>query len=298
MIRPAKFLSLSVLIGLISLLITLPALAIPPLPSSFYGTLKVNGANVPDGTLVQALINGQVFATGYTQTYQGASVYALNIPGDDTDTTLQDGGRENDPIKFEIGGALADQTGTWKSATNVNLNLTATVVGEIAAPQATPSPVPTQTAIRQMQGSPTPTQTPGGLIQPSPTSTQTTSVRIKSSPTPTQTLGAQIQSSPNPTQTPGEQIKSSPVPTPTLNGQIQPSPIPSQEPGGLLPASATPSSPLQPSPTAISPLSSANGSSNAKLAVAVGIIVIVAAGSAFFALRRRMDIARKSRGSK
>ena len=71
--------SLSMIVFIISLFITIPALAIPPLPSSFYGTVKVNNANVPDGTVIQAVIGGQVYAEGFTQTYQGNSVYALDV---------------------------------------------------------------------------------------------------------------------------------------------------------------------------------------------------------------------------
>ena len=60
--RALKFFRLSLLVCLISLFMTVPALAIPALPSSFYGIVKVNGKSVPDGTLVQALINGQVLS--------------------------------------------------------------------------------------------------------------------------------------------------------------------------------------------------------------------------------------------
>ncbi len=110
-------------IFLISLFLTTPAMAFPPLPSSFYGTVKVNAASVPDGTLVQALINGKVYAEGKTITYQGDSVYTLDVLGDDTDTSVVDGGRDGDKIIFTIAGQVAEQTGTWKGGTNVVLNL-------------------------------------------------------------------------------------------------------------------------------------------------------------------------------
>jgi len=152
---------------LVGLLAAIPVLAIPPLPSSFYGTVKVNGDNVPDGTLVRALIDGQVYAQGHTQTYRGDSGYSLDVPGDDTDTAAREGGREGDIIQFEIGGVLADQTGTWHSGTNVKLNLTAFAAGPLPLPQATPSPVPTQTPILPSQPLPTSTT----LVQPSPTAT-------------------------------------------------------------------------------------------------------------------------------
>ena len=76
------------------------ALAIPALPSSFYGSVKLNNANVPDGTVVQAFKGDLMIAQGYTQTYQGDSVYALDVPGDNTDTPAIDGGREGDTITF------------------------------------------------------------------------------------------------------------------------------------------------------------------------------------------------------
>jgi hypothetical protein len=125
-------------ICLISLFMARPALAVPPLPSSFYGTVKIDHANVPDGTLVKALINGQVYAQIKTLTYQGDSVYSLDVLGDDTDTTVVDGGVDGDTIVFMIGEEVADQTGIWKSGTNVNLDLTASTQAPTVAP------IPTQ----------------------------------------------------------------------------------------------------------------------------------------------------------
>jgi hypothetical protein len=141
--------------------------AIPPLPSSFYGTVKVNDANVTDGTLMQALINGQVYAQGYTQTYQGGSVYILSIPGDDTGTPDLDGGQEGDIIQFKIGGLTADQTGTWHSGTNEELNLSVGSTSPPNTPAPTPTPFPTQTPIPTVPSA-VPTLTPEA-----PTVTQT-----------------------------------------------------------------------------------------------------------------------------
>jgi hypothetical protein len=145
-----RLLRISILIMVMCLiLLTAPVgvRAIPPLPSSFYGTVKLNNANVPDGTQVEALIKDKVFAYSQTLTYQGDSVYALDIPGDDASTTEVEGGREGDTIFFKIGGILADQTGVWHSATNVNLNLTVTSTNTPLPPQATSTPLPTQTSI-------------------------------------------------------------------------------------------------------------------------------------------------------
>lgn len=142
-----RIFTLPLIVIFLSPFVTIPALALPPLPSSFYGTVKVNQSNVPDGTIVHALIGGQVYAEGRTQTYQGDSVFALDVPGDDTETAALDGGRDGDVIQFKIGGATADQTAVWHGGTNVSLILTATSSKPISKPPAIPAPVPTQTGI-------------------------------------------------------------------------------------------------------------------------------------------------------
>lgn len=132
---------------LAGLLIITPALAFPPLPSSFYGQVKVDGKNVPDGTVVHALIGGKVYAEARTQTYEGNSVFSLDVPGDDSTTDAIEGGKEGDTIQFEVGGAPASQTGTWHSGNNVNLNLTVKAGGPLQTPPPTLTPIPTQTPI-------------------------------------------------------------------------------------------------------------------------------------------------------
>ncbi len=106
------------------LLVVTPVLAFPPLPSSFWGTVTVNGQKVADGSVVQALIGGVVYATVLTEPYNGSSAYSLDIIGDDLSTPQIEGGREGDTITFKVRGAQADQTGTWHSGFNVEKNLT------------------------------------------------------------------------------------------------------------------------------------------------------------------------------
>jgi hypothetical protein len=137
-------------IGLLSMTLTDPVQAIPPLPSSFYGAVQVNGRGVPDGTVIQALIGGQVVARTYSQTYQGSTVYALDVPGDDPGTTASEGGHDQETIQFKVGGAPAIQTASWKSGTNTALNLTVSTPLPLEEPQATPPPAPTQTQIIRM----------------------------------------------------------------------------------------------------------------------------------------------------
>jgi len=184
MTRPARVLILILMVSVISLFVTVPALAIPPLPSSFYGTVKVNGANVPVGTTVSARINGVQYASTTAFLYNGDTVYSLDVLGDNPDTVAVDGGREGDSIQFEVGGTLAGETGVWHSGTNVKQDLTISGSGPLPTPQATPSPVPTQTPITVY-----PTAT-SKVTLPSPTSTQ------PALPSPTFTAAAGIQPSP------------------------------------------------------------------------------------------------------
>jgi hypothetical protein len=132
-----------------------PVQAVPPLPSSFYGTAKLNGANVPDGTLVQASIGGKIITEMQTQTYKGESIYSLDIPGDDSDTLDVEGGKDGDTIIFILGGIEANQTGVWKSGTLVSLDLSATSAATLVPLQATLTPVVSQTAILLMTATPT-----------------------------------------------------------------------------------------------------------------------------------------------
>jgi hypothetical protein len=101
-----------------------PALAFPPLPSSFFGTVKINGANVPLGTVISAKINGVQYGSTTVLLYQGITVYSLDVLGEDTDVPGIQGGSEGDTIVFFIGSIQANQTGIWHSGTNINLNLT------------------------------------------------------------------------------------------------------------------------------------------------------------------------------
>ncbi len=236
-----RLVSLSLIVFLINLVTTQPSLAIPSLPSSFYGTVQVNGANVPEGTVIQALIGGQVYADGVSQTYQGSSVYALDVRGDNTDTAVQDGGREGDVVQIAVGGALATQSGTWHSGSNVQLDVTVAVSGEpvwtpvptvpVATPTVQPSSTPTLTPISTQQSLPTitpsltttplptqgssPTVRPLQPIAPSPISSRTPTQRPSSTPLESHPTSQVL--SPTPT----ELVVSNEQSTPTLEQSVQ-----------------------------------------------------------------------------
>ena len=164
------------LVGFLVTLILLAApgraLAFPPLPSSIWGTVKLNGANLSDGTLVEAVISDKVVAYSQTQTYEGNSVYSLNIPGDDPSSAAMEGGREGDTVYFRVGGIQAEQTGVWDSATSVRLDLTAVSASTPLPPQPTPTPLPTQTPITVAPTAVPPTRTPVPVLPIQATSSQ------------------------------------------------------------------------------------------------------------------------------
>ena len=100
----------------------------PTIPSSFYGSAKIDDQNVPMGTEVSAWINGSRYAqVTVTVLYLGDTMYALNVPGDDVSTPgVIEGGQEGDTIVFHLGSLLAHPTGVWHVG-NAQLNLTSTL---------------------------------------------------------------------------------------------------------------------------------------------------------------------------
>jgi hypothetical protein len=99
------------------------ALALPPLPSSFWGTVKVDGSNVPLDTKVSAWINGVKYAEATVILDGGETWYALDVPGDDPETGLIEGGVTGDYVVFHIGTLVTTVTAPWQTGKNVRLDL-------------------------------------------------------------------------------------------------------------------------------------------------------------------------------
>lgn len=108
-----------------------PAQAVPPIPSSFWGTVTINGENAPAGTEITARIDGIVRANTTVKFYNGESIYSLDVPGEDGPPG--DSGDEQ-MIVFYIGNHPAAQTAVWQSGKNVELNLTALTVPPAEGP--------------------------------------------------------------------------------------------------------------------------------------------------------------------
>ena len=95
----------------------------PPMPSSFYGTVKSNGSNIPLPAQVSAWIDGVKYAETSVIVFNSDTVYKIDIPGDILTTPEIEGGKPGDLITFQVNNDFANQTGTWQSGTNIELNL-------------------------------------------------------------------------------------------------------------------------------------------------------------------------------
>jgi len=103
-----------------------PALATPPLPHAFYGTVKINNTDAPTGTVVSAKING-VNAGSYTTTATGQ--YG-SVAERDYLAVSCDGANDGDTITFYVKGHYTNQTDAFNIGGGpTELNLTVTISG-------------------------------------------------------------------------------------------------------------------------------------------------------------------------
>jgi hypothetical protein len=126
-LRIPKALALSVLCVLV-LTALAQAQTPPPLPFSPWGTVKVNGANVPTGTQISAWCHGVQYAvTTEIDLYNGESWYSnLDISGDLADTPdVKEGCSSDETISFMVGSLPAKETASWTSGSSSRLDLTA-----------------------------------------------------------------------------------------------------------------------------------------------------------------------------
>ena len=128
-----------------------PLFAVPPLPSSYYGTVTQDDTPADAGVTVSAWISGTRFAQTTTFRVGGDTVYALNVPGDDPSTpTTVEGGRTGEIVNFQVGGQPVDTHATWHEGSNVALNLapnTVTASRDVWIPLDLAGPIGAQVAL-------------------------------------------------------------------------------------------------------------------------------------------------------
>lgn len=125
MINIKKYLPF-LIVAFIFLFLTGELMAVPLFPHFVYGKVKKDGANVPSGTTLSALINGKIYRSTQTFSNGGESCYAIDIPGDDTDTPEKEGGVNGDKVQFMVGSDLASQSIIFSSGatTQIDINIT------------------------------------------------------------------------------------------------------------------------------------------------------------------------------
>jgi len=118
-------LALALILQTLAGVLPVQAAEAPPLPSSFYGTVTLDGADVPAGTPVTAWVRGVQVAQAPSRTTDGDAVYVIDVPADDPATTQIEGGREGQAVLFKVDGYAAGQLGTWRSGVVTELDLAA-----------------------------------------------------------------------------------------------------------------------------------------------------------------------------
>lgn len=126
----------------------------PKPPARFVGSVKVDGAAVPGGTVIEARIGSASCGTVSTFNSGGEARYALDVPGLDPQGS-PNCGVDDAVVTFYIGGKKAIESGSWK---NFDLN-----VVNLTYVTPTPTPVPT-TAVPTTPDA----TTPGATTPPKP----------------------------------------------------------------------------------------------------------------------------------
>ena len=145
--------TLKILAPFISIGLFLPVFAFaqtPSLPHQFFGTVKfTDGVAVPNGSTVEAKINGSVLGSSVTANgnygYNPNLLFALDNEGVNAGKT----------VEFYVSGIKANQTTIFANGNSSQLNLT------IPAPTPIPTPSPTPSGNTGSSGS------GGGVTTPS-----------------------------------------------------------------------------------------------------------------------------------
>ncbi len=154
-------------------------LAQPSLPSTFFGSVSIDGKPPPDGSEVRGFVNGrdctQPGARG-TLTESGVGLYLIHVMHDSQQAGC---GKEVNTVTFTIAGRQAGQSATWRTGPQqLDLN----------AGSGNPAPLPPATATPRGGTSPA---TPSGSGQASGQSAGQPGAVGSGAAAPTQALAGQ-----------------------------------------------------------------------------------------------------------
>lgn len=135
-------------------------------PSGYYGEVSLTGEwfygrNVQDGTKIEVWIDGQQVAETTTKTYNGKSVYNVDVVGVSS--------WEGKAVDFRMGTSVAPQKSSWHSGRNQQLALTFTAPATTQAFEPSPTSTPAAVPAATLTPSPTPTLSPPPKAVPVPT---------------------------------------------------------------------------------------------------------------------------------
>ncbi len=102
----------------------------PNPPSRFVGNVKIDGANAPAGTLIEARINGATCGVSTVFFANSEARYTLDSPA--LEPSANNCGVDGSVVEFYVAGKKANETGSWANYRLNTVNLTVT--------SATPAP--------------------------------------------------------------------------------------------------------------------------------------------------------------
>jgi hypothetical protein len=185
-------------------------------PNRFFGVIKINDKEQPEGTVVEAYIGNNLCGSGKVENRNGQIIYVVDVLGAGQ---KQNCAKDGDTVKFKVAGLDAKETSKYQTAAATHLDLTASGTPKnIAQPTVlapgqggTPAPPPTFT--------PVPTQPPAETPAASsaPEGGGTPAAGESATPAPTETATPTATSSPTPFATA--------VPSATARGSRGPSPL-------------------------------------------------------------------------
>lgn len=120
--------ALRLCIGIIALSALLGIASGISIPNAFYGDVLIGSQKAPDGTKVNAEINGVEYVRATISNGQ----YNINVPSDDPVTPQKEGGKDGETVVFYVNGVKAGEK-SFKSGDITKLGLSIT---QEAVPQA------------------------------------------------------------------------------------------------------------------------------------------------------------------
>lgn len=113
----------STFLALVLLLAVAASAGPPPLPSSFWGVLTMNGARIALSAELVAYVDDVACGKASLFLYQDTTYYSISVKGDDPDTPIREGGVDGDVVQFRLNGVPLATTGIWVGSIVAQLDL-------------------------------------------------------------------------------------------------------------------------------------------------------------------------------